>query len=628
MKNNKLLRTNFLISIILLLGFAITALFAYRANYQVSIDNIEQVSSLTAEGIYYQLTAMFTKPVNISMTMANDSLLKEHLAKESQQLESENYVETIENYLDGYRKKYKFDSVFLVSSGTGRYYNFNGVDRVLERGEAENTWFFDLLDSDKEYSLNVDNDEVGGANNEITVFVNCKIYDRNSSVLGVVGVGIRVDYLMNLLKEYEEKFGLNACLIDENGGIEISTSYTGYDKRDWFEINGQEEIRDQVLNWEEDSKNLEIWSERGSQTQGASFVVSRYIPELSWNLVVEQDTGIVLKEIQSQLFRTCVIIAGVVLIVLVVITSVIRNFNRQITELVGEREKMFKKATGQLYDSIYEMNLTKNCYVGKSTEDYFASLGAGGLSLDEGLQAIADKQIKEEYKKGYVDLFSPCNAIKEFERGNNHLRYDFLIAEDDTGYHWMRIDAYMVYSEEDNSIHMFAYRQNIDDEKEKELQAATDEMTGFFTKTETERLVGRCIQNNPKKRYAFFVFDIDNFKQANDRYGHAFGDGCIRIFTRIIRSHFREGDILGRIGGDEFAVFIPVPDREWVEQKARELSCALDIIYEEQELSWHMTASIGISMSECETNFELLYRQADAALYKTKEKGKNGFTLY
>lgn len=83
MKDNHLLRINLNITVILVIGFALTAVLSYRANYQASLDNIEQVSSLTAEGIYYRLTTRFTKPVNISLTMAHDNLLVRHLTGEA-----------------------------------------------------------------------------------------------------------------------------------------------------------------------------------------------------------------------------------------------------------------------------------------------------------------------------------------------------------------------------------------------------------------------------------------------------------------------------------------------------------------------------------------------------------------
>lgn len=260
MKNKQLLRTNLLISAILILGFAFTAFFAYRANYQASLNNIEQVSSLTAEGIYYQLTTMFTKPVNISLTMAHDSLLAEHLANEREHLDDTQYVETTKKYLKTYQEKYGFDSVFLVSTASGRYYNFNGVDRVLMRGNPENEWYYDLLANELEYGLQVDNDEVDGADNAITVFVNCKVTDTSGRVLGVVGVGIRIDYLKDLLRGYEDKFHVEASLIGSDGTIEISTVHTGYEKADWFKVHAQEKVRQRILHWREAAENLELWS--------------------------------------------------------------------------------------------------------------------------------------------------------------------------------------------------------------------------------------------------------------------------------------------------------------------------------------------------------------------------------
>ena len=82
MKNNILLKTNLLVSVILLVGFALIATLSYRANYNASLVKIKQVSSLASEGIYYRLSTMLTKPVNISQTMAHDSLLIKLLEEE------------------------------------------------------------------------------------------------------------------------------------------------------------------------------------------------------------------------------------------------------------------------------------------------------------------------------------------------------------------------------------------------------------------------------------------------------------------------------------------------------------------------------------------------------------------
>jgi len=630
LKGNKLLRTNILISVILIVGFSLTAVFSYQANYRASLDNVEQVSSLTTEGIYYQLTSMFTKSVNASLTMAHDSLLVEHLLEEEKYFRDEDYIQTTRNYLETYQEKYGFDSVFLASTATKNYYTFTGLDRILIENDPENTWFFNLLKNDQEYSLNIDNDQVKGADNAITVFVNCKVKDSKGNVLGIIGVGVQIEHLKELLLSYEKKFKLETYLINKKGTIEVSTTYTGYEEKNWFEIYGQTNIKKEMLAWKEDSVNLEMWINSSENTIDKDYIVTRYIPELSWHLIVRQNTGKLISEIRNSIFQTCLIITFIILIILVIITSIIRNFNKQIIKLVEERETIFRRSTEQLYDKINELNITKNTYVGKHTVHYFETIGAKGLPFDQGLRVIADKQIKEEYREGYINIFSPENVIKEYKKGNKSLRYEFMITEDGVNYHWMRVDAYIFYSPEDDSIHMFAYRKNIDEEKKKEQKAELDEMTGFYNKKVTERIIDRMLLESPEQKYAFFIFDIDNFKQANDNFGHLFGDLCIKEFTRVIKESFgEENTIMGRVGGDEFVVFTPIINTEWVDRKAKEVSKALNIKCENNSSYWDMSASIGIAITpEDGKEFKDIYKNADIALYQTKEKGKNGYTLH
>lgn len=627
LKSKELFRTNLLISIMLVMGFLIIAVFSYRANYQISMNSLEQVSALSTDGIYYQFTSMLTRPVNVSLTMAHDCLLKDHLVHELERGDDEAYTNTIQDYLKTYREKYGFDSVFLVSDATKRYYNFNGIDRVLTEENPENSWYFDLMESERDYTINVDNDEADGSDNAITAFVNCKIQGHDGTVLGIVGVGIRDSHLKKFLKSYEDEYHVKAYLLNEAGIIEISSVCTGYEGIDWFEREKKESIREQILAWKEGGTNLELWTgTEGSHEK--SFVVSRYIPELSWHLVVEQDDGDILHVMKARIYQSMIIIAAVAIVVMLIVTSVIRNFNRQIMILVKERQEVFKKATEQLYDNIYELNITKNRAANSRTEEYFESLGAKGLPYDQGLRVIAKKQVKAEYREGYISTFDPENIVREYEAGNNHLSYDLMITQDGIHYFWMRIDAYVFYSDEDGCLHMFTYRKNIDSDKKKEMLAYIDEMTRFYTKTATRRRVSDMLSQNPGGRYAFFLFDIDDFKQVNDSLGHAFGDACIREFTGIIRKNFREEDVLGRIGGDEFVAFIPVPDREWVARKAIELSAALNCVCTKAEKSREISASIGIAIApEDGTDFDSLYEKADAALYRTKQNGKNGYSM-
>lgn len=633
MKNNILLKTNLLVSVILLVGFALIATLSYRANYNASLVKIKQVSSLASEGIYYRLSTMLTKPVNISQTMAHDSLLIKLLEEEGSRYQEAGYQETLRKYLEAYKNKYAYDAVFLVASATNNYYNFNGLDRNLVRGEAENVWYYDFLSSGEEYNLNIDNDEVAGAANKITLFVNCKIKNAAGQVIGVVGVGVNIDYIKGLLQEYEKEYDVETYLINEQGAIEVSSIYNGHQAVDWFEVNDSENIRSEILDWKNGKTNWDIWMPGDVQSNEKSYLVVRYIPDLSWYLLVKQDTGALLAELNEKMLQTGLLIVVVILLIIFTITSVIRKFNVRMTQLLEERQELFKEATEQIYDNIYELNITKNKAASKKTELYFEALGAKNLPYEEFLLVVAEKQIKKEFRDGYVNTFTRENVLRQLDKGNNYLQYEFMMTENGHDYFWMRIDAYIFYSAFDDSVHMFTYRKNIDAEKRRELEsqrkASTDEMTGVYTKKATERIIDSILCGKLQGNYSFFIIDMDNFKQANDLHGHIFGDYCIREFAEKLKRFCREDDVIGRIGGDEFVVFGTISDEEGARRKAARLCQKLDTVCEDSGSCWKMSVSIGIALVPQDgRSFAELYEKADKALYQTKARGKNGYTVY
>ncbi|WP_455652314.1 sensor domain-containing diguanylate cyclase [Phascolarctobacterium sp.] len=633
MKNNILFKTNLIVSVILLIGFALIATLSYRANYNASLVKIKQVSALASEGIYYRLSTMLTKPVNISQTMAHDSLLIKLLEEEGSRYQEAGYQETLRKYLEAYKNKYAYDAVFLVASATNNYYNFNGLDRNLVRGEAENVWYYDFLSSGEEYNLNIDNDEVAGAANKITLFVNCKIKNAAGQVIGVVGVGVNIDYIKGLLQEYEKEYDVETYLINEQGAIEVSSIYNGHQAVDWFEVNDSENIRSEILDWKNGKTNWDIWMPGDVQSNEKSYLVVRYIPDLSWYLLVKQDTGALLAELNEKMLQTGLLIVVVILLIIFTITSVIRKFNVRMTQLLEERQELFKEATEQIYDNIYELNITKNKAASKKTELYFEALGAKNLPYEEFLLVVAEKQIKKEFRDGYVNTFTRENVLRQLDKGNNYLQYEFMMTENGHDYFWMRIDAYIFYSAFDDSVHMFTYRKNIDAEKRRELEsqrkASTDEMTGVYTKKATERIIDSILCGKLQGNYSFFIIDMDDFKQANDQHGHIFGDYCIRDFVEKLKGFCREDDIIGRIGGDEFVVFGTISDEEGARHKAARLCQKLDTFCEDGGSCWKMSVSIGIALVPQDgRSFAELYEKADKALYQTKARGKNGYTVY
>lgn len=156
------------------------------------------------------------------------------------------------------------------------------------------------------------------------------------------------------------------------------------------------------------------------------------------------------------------------------------------------------------------------------------------------LHIIAETSVEETYRQGYIDTFCTGNALAAYERGETTLVYEMLIRKGQESCHWIRIIGRIFYYEADDTVHMFTYRQNIDEQKQREAQmlnkAERDSLTGLLNKMATADHINRELKENPGQRYALMILDIDNFKQVNDLYGHAIGDTVITEFASTIQS--------------------------------------------------------------------------------------------
>ncbi|QIL83195.1 diguanylate cyclase [Diaphorobacter sp. HDW4A] len=127
---------------------------------------------------------------------------------------------------------------------------------------------------------------------------------------------------------------------------------------------------------------------------------------------------------------------------------------------------------------------------------------------------------------------------------------------------------------------------------------------------------------------AVLMIDLDNFKGVNDTYGHAAGDALLREFTQLISLHLRPSDVLGRMGGEEFALMLPNITRDEAHEIAERLCDATrrHIFTFNDEVQLHITVSIGVVHQEAPPKhamIELLLREADHALYEAKGTGRN-----
>lgn len=163
-----------------------------------------------------------------------------------------------------------------------------------------------------------------------------------------------------------------------------------------------------------------------------------------------------------------------------------------------------------------------------------------------------------------------------------------------------------------------------------EAKADTDLLTDLYNKAATERKIKEYISEHPEEQALMFVLDIDNFKKINDTMGHAFGDEVLRAVGTMIKTEFRASDIIGRTGGDEFTIFLKhVKEEEELKKQVERILCFFSNLQVGEYVKYSPNASIGAAVFPKDaSDFESLYKAADAALYVAKKRGKNQLAFY
>ncbi len=210
---------------------------------------------------------------------------------------------------------------------------------------------------------------------------------------------------------------------------------------------------------------------------------------------------------------------------------------------------------------------------------------------------------------------------------------DVHILQGDGTYRWFHYDYTLVDSPDGRPVSAIVSIGDVDAETKATLEltrrAERDGMTGLYNKAATEEIVRRIISMNIDEPCALMIIDLDNLKTINDTLGHAEGDNAIKDITSVIRDHFRNTDIVGRIGGDEFLVLLHGSISESV-LRASLTSLVRKVSYRKiGRTDSNLSCSIGAAFGVCGTiSYESLFKQADTALYHVKRNGKRGFAFY
>lgn len=247
-------------------------------------------------------------------------------------------------------------------------------------------------------------------------------------------------------------------------------------------------------------------------------------------------------------------------------------------------------------------------------------------------------QVHSEDISKVIDAFDRRRIINAYEQGNFEYSFEYRRTNVEGVMNWFSTTMHFTRDAATGDIIAFMYSVNIHErklrEQELKFQARRDGLTKVYNKTTTKSVIDEMITSEERlgqqSKHAFILFDIDYFKSVNDMFGHKFGDRVIVDVVERVKSLFRQTDVIGRIGGDEFVVFIKdVPNEEFVTEKVGQIIEAANHIYDVDGGQRAITVSAGVSWYEHDGNdFDSLYETADKALYLAKDKGRNTYEFY
>lgn len=199
------------------------------------------------------------------------------------------------------------------------------------------------------------------------------------------------------------------------------------------------------------------------------------------------------------------------------------------------------------------------------------------------------------------------------------------------GVTWQRMWFKCVLDRDNRLVRLVGRQTGIDAERALLDQSRTDPLTGVFNRTYLEYAAATYLQQAPAGMFgACLMIDVDYFKTINDTCGHLTGDTLLQDLAKSFQGLFRSSDIVARIGGDEFMVFLKdLSDTSIVSEKARQMLCRSRQLGEAHQLPMPLTLSIGVADTrQMVDSFQELYRRSDIALYHAKADGRNCFRVY
>lgn len=358
---------------------------------------------------------------------------------------------------------------------------------------------------------------------------------------------------------------------------------------------------------------------------GDNYVISRRHVMYDLYVVTITDASIVLEPLNNValIFGTIFVVGMIIIIIL--------NIRTLGKDLQDKKRTENLNSIANIYGSMYRIDMVHDSYEYMTTRDYREQqlLGDEKVAASTMMKTVAPQMV-DERSKDIITEFTDLDTLNERMKFVDTITIEYLTYD----HIWQRARFITVDRDNDGNLNDVLFvTEIIDDEKRArdrfQYLAETDRLTGINNRGSGQEKISDLLTRNVGGM--FIMFDVDKFKYINDNFGHDAGDKVLVEIAESMKRTFRERDVFMRLGGDEYAAYIPgVFDAEAGEQILKRFINAIHQIEIPSVPDYKINVSIGAAFYYPTDTFSFneLYKRADSCTYESKKADGSKVTFY
>lgn len=333
-----------LLSVIVLTGFLATSLIGYFVAKDSLTERLQQeMLPLTSDNIYSEIQRDLLQPLLISSLMANDVFVFDWVNG------GEKDASKMTSYLAQIQKKYNTITAFFVSEKSRSYYHPSGVLKKVSEENEDESWYFEAKKSSNPYVINIDRDTAD--QRRLSIFVNYRIEDKSGNFIGVIGVGLALQSVVELIENYQKRYGREIYFVNRQGEVMLRSSH--YQS----ELHTQNKAaldKAFVKILTSPSASFSFKTNNGSTL----YLNSRLVPEFDWYLIVEQVNDPSSERIETAFIINMTVALVISVIVLLLGHFAVRGYHERL-EAMATQDKLTGATSRQVFEFYFKQAVAR-----------------------------------------------------------------------------------------------------------------------------------------------------------------------------------------------------------------------------------------------------------------------------